>query len=146
MNKRCEQRTVVDRNLVDSACLLGLRVSVGICAADKPENGGNVPLGSERPEILACWRWSSLPDTISWKMSAERIDNSRARLCVIHIQRIAVQCHYLRRSWSTGCRRLGVDDPFDGGEHAFAYAGVECTHVELDDCLVGDNVFLGAGL
>src|SRR6516225_3553425 len=106
MNKRCEQRTVVDRNLVDSACLLGLRVSVGICAADKPEDGGDVPLGSERPEVLACWRWSSLPDTIGRKMSVESIGNSRARLCVIHIQRIAVQWRYLRRSRSTGCRGL----------------------------------------
>ena len=41
---------------------------------------------------------------------------------------------------------LGVDDALDGGEHALADALVKGADVELEDCLVGDDVLLGSGL
>src|SRR5690348_158526 len=53
MNNRCEARTVVDRNIVEAARPFGLRVSGGIGAADEPEDGRGVPLGSEASEIFA---------------------------------------------------------------------------------------------
>src|SRR5215472_8593755 len=84
MNNRCEAGAVVDRNFVKATCFLGLCVRVGVCAADKPEYRWDVPLGSERTEVLARWRRSSLPDAVGREVSAERIDDSRARLRVIH--------------------------------------------------------------
>src|SRR6516164_2482139 len=129
MDDRHELRAMVDRKLVDAARFLGVRVSVGIRPADKPENRGGVPFSTERPEVLARWRRSSLPDPVGREVSAERIDDSRARLRVIHIQWIAVQWRYLRRSRGAGCRSLGIDYAFDGGEHAFAHAGVKCAYV-----------------
>ena len=57
-----------------------------------------------------------------------------------------VQWRDLGMPRGAGRRSLGIDDPLDRGEHALAHAGVECAHVELDDGLVGNNVFLCAGL
>src|SRR5262249_40123027 len=136
----------IDGKLVDTARFLGLRVGVGVSAADKPENRRGVPLGTERPEVLARGCRSGLPNPVGGEVTAKRIDDTRARLFVIHIQRIAVQWSYLRWPRGTRCRGLSVDNPFDGRKHAFAHASVECAYVELDDRLVGYNVFLSAGL
>ena len=77
---------------------------------------------------------------------AERINDSRARLLIIYVQRIAVQWRYLWRPRGAGRGRLGVDNAFDGRKYAFAHASIECAYVELYDRLVGNNVFLGARL
>src|SRR5690349_19931505 len=126
MHNRRELRTVVDREVVDAPFLLCFRVSVRICATDEPEHGRDMPFSSEGPEVLARWCWSRLPDPIGREVATERIDNSRGRVAIIHIERIAVEWCDLRRSSGTGRRGLGVDDPFNGGEHALAHSGVEC--------------------
>ena len=98
MDNRREQRAVVDRELIEPARLFGFRVRIWVGPANQPENGWRVPLGSERSKVLAGPRRSSLPDAVGREISAERINDARTRLRVIHIQRVAVQCRYLRRS------------------------------------------------
>ena len=53
MDDRREVRAVISRKSTDPAVLLRLRVRVRIRSADKPEDGRNVPFGSERSEVLA---------------------------------------------------------------------------------------------
>jgi hypothetical protein len=51
MDDRRKARIVVGRDLVEPTRLLGVRVAVGVCAADEPEHRGRLPLRAERSEI-----------------------------------------------------------------------------------------------
>jgi hypothetical protein len=146
IDDRREARVVVGRDLVEPACLLGFRVTIGVGATDEPEHGGRVPLGAEGPEILARRRRSGLTHPLCGKMPAERVEDAPARRGIVDHQRIAVERRDLRRSGGARGRGLGLDDPLDRGEHAPAHPLVEAAHIELDDGLVGDDVLLGAGL
>src|SRR5262249_50031959 len=125
MDNRREQRAMVDWELIEPPRLLGFRVRVWIGSADKPEHGWRVPFGSERSKVLARWRCSGVPDAVGGKVSAERVDDTRTRLRVIHIQGISVQCRYLGRPRRAGRRRLGIYDAFNGRKHTFANALLE---------------------
>src|SRR5271170_1055851 len=125
MDYRREQRAMVYWEFIQPTRLLSFRVRVWIGSANEPEHGWRVPFGSERSEVLACRRCSSVADAVGRKVSAERIDDPRARLRVVHVQRIAVQRGYLRGARRAGCGGLGIYDPFDGRKHTFAHALIE---------------------
>jgi len=91
MDNRCEVRTVVDGEVVDAALFLCFCVSGRICAPDEPEHRRDMPFSPEGPEVLARWRRSRLPDPIGREVPTKRIDNSRGRLAIIHIERITVE-------------------------------------------------------
>jgi len=77
---RRKARIVVGQDFVESACLLGFRVAVGVGAADEPRHGGRVPFRAERSEILAGWRQSGLAYSVVGKMPAERVGDAPQRI------------------------------------------------------------------
>ena len=91
MNDRRKLRTVADRKFIEPTGFLGLCVHIGIGAAHEPKHGGNVPLGSERSEILAGWRRSGLPDALGGEVPTKSVHYALGRLRVIHVKRIVVQ-------------------------------------------------------
>src|SRR6185437_5279395 len=67
MNDGGVERTVIDRQLVESPRFLRLGVDSGIGAAHEPKHGGNLPFRPERSEILAGGRRARLPDPFGRK-------------------------------------------------------------------------------
>ena len=80
MDHRRETRVVIGRDLVELARLFGFRVDIGIGAADEPEHGWHVPLGSERSEVLARGCRLGFLDTVGGKVLAKRVAYPLARL------------------------------------------------------------------
>src|SRR5205814_7509829 len=120
----------------------GLRVG----AADEPEYRGDVPLSTERAEIFARWRRAGFPDPVGGEVVAERRHDTLGGLGVVDDERVAIDRRDLGWPRRARGRCLGVDDPLDRSEHAFAHALVEGAYVQLDGRFAGDDVLLGPGL
>jgi hypothetical protein len=79
-------------------------------------------------------------------MPSESVDHPLAGISVIYVERVMVQPRNLRFARRTGCLGLGVDNPLDRCEHAFAHACIECPHAELDNGLVGNDILFSTRL
>jgi hypothetical protein len=98
-----EQGAVIDRQVVDPSPGLGFGIDVGIGAADKPVDRRRVPFTPEAAEVLACRRWSGVPDAVEREMAQERFRRTRTReRCV---SRWDIK-HYLMNN-VTVCRKAG---------------------------------------
>src|SRR6185312_623213 len=73
MNDGGVERTVIDRQLVESPRFLRLGVDSGIGAAHEPKHGGNLPFRPERSEILAGGRRARSAEKCVRKASATRL-------------------------------------------------------------------------
>src|SRR5437868_2924489 len=100
MDDREKARVVVGRNLVESPCRLGLRVAVGVGAADEPEHRRDMPFGAERPEILARRRRPGLDYPLGAEMSAEGITDTPARVRIVRDEGVTIKWRDLRRPGS----------------------------------------------
>ena len=98
MQNRCEQRTVIDWNIIEPTFLLGFRISVGISPTDEPEDGRCLPFCSEASKIFARWSGSGVHYAIGGEMRAKSVDHAVARLLVVYVKRIAVERRKRSRS------------------------------------------------
>jgi hypothetical protein len=78
MDNRREQRTVVHREFIESTGFLGYFVDIGVGATHEPKDGGNVPFGPERSEVLARRRRPGLPDALGGEVPTKRVDYALA--------------------------------------------------------------------
>ncbi len=137
-------RTVIHRQLVESAGLLGPLVRLRFVAANEPENGWSMPLGPEAAEVFARRRGTGVMHAILGEVRSESFGDPVARRLVVQVERIPVE---RRDLWLSGrARRLGlsISDPLDCGEHALADARIERPDVQLYDGVVWDDVLFCA--
>src|SRR5207237_1602611 len=96
VNNWSEARVVVGREIGNCARLLSLGICLGIRAADKPEDRGDLPLSSKGAEIFARRRWLSVFHAVRWEEAAKGSDCTLCRLCIILHKGVMVEQSDLR--------------------------------------------------
>src|SRR5690606_15381804 len=139
---RRECRAVIDRQLIQPAFCLGAGPGLWIGTANEPVHGGCLPGCAEAAKILARRCRPGMADPLRGEMATKRLGDTVAGGFVIDVQRVAIERRDLRFAWRSRCFGLGIDDAFYRGQHMFTHAGIKGTHVELDNGLIRDDVFL----
>src|SRR5437773_2306796 len=94
-----ELRAVVHRQFVEPIRFLRLRVDIRIGSAHEPEYRRCLPLGTERPKILACGCGPRLTHALGPKLPTEGVDHPPGGIAVVHVERVLMQGRDLRFAW-----------------------------------------------
>src|SRR5689334_17986304 len=146
MDHRGETRVVIGGNLADFAGLFSLGIDLGIGSSHEPEHRRHMPFRPEAAKVLARRGRLRLLDTFRGKMASKGIGDTPGCLRIVPDKSITVEDRDLRLFRRARGFRLGVDNTLDCAEDSRSNALVEGADIQLDDCLVGYDVFLGAGL